>query len=130
MKLIRLSLITLMILFLHSGFTSGDIMISIDVSPSVINLQSNGQVVTVHTDIKYSLVSGSTVTLNGIEISWWKSDDRGFFVAKFQIDDIKNLPLNIGEYNTLTLSGITCDGTMFSGSQEIKVINVVPAGKK
>ena len=119
-----------MILFLHSSFTNGDIMISIDVSPSVINLQNNGQVVTVHTDIKYSLVSGSTVTLNGIEISWWKSDDRGFFVAKFQIDDIKNMPLNIGEYNTLTLSGITCDGVLFSGSQEVKVINVIPAGKK
>jgi len=107
------------------------IVISIDVSPSVLNLQNQGEVVTVHTNIAYSLVAGSTVSLNGIEISWWKSDDRGYFVAKFLTSDVKNLPgLVIGGYNTLTLNGITKEGVSFTGSEEIKVINNIPAGKK
>jgi len=107
------------------------IVISIDVSPSVLNLQNQGEVVTVHTNIAYSIVSGSTVSLNGIEISWWKSDDRGYFVAKFLTSDVKNLPgLVIGGYNTLTLNGVTKEGVSFTGSEEIKVINNIPAGKK
>jgi len=107
------------------------IVITIDVSPSVLNLQNKGEVVTVHTNIAYSIVSGSTVSLNGIEISWWKSDDRGYFVAKFLTSDVKNLPgLVIGGYNTLTLNGITKEGVSFTGSEEIKVINNIPAGKK
>ena len=107
------------------------IVITIDVSPSVLNLQNKGEVVTVHTNIAYSIVSGSTVSLNGIEISWWKSDDRGYFVAKFLTSDVKNLPgLVIGGYNTLTLNGVTKEGVSFTGSEEIKVINNIPAGKK
>jgi len=107
------------------------IVISIDVSPSVLNLQNQGEVVTVHTNMAYSLVAGSTVSLNGIEISWWKSDDRGYFVAKFLTSDVKNLPgLVIGGYNTLTLNGVTKEGVSFTGSEEIKVINNIPAGKK
>jgi hypothetical protein len=51
-----------------------------------------------------------------------KFDDRGNFVAKFLISDIKNLSLKIGEYNTLTLKGITVNGVMFIGSQEVMVI--------
>jgi hypothetical protein len=106
------------------------IVITIDVSPSVLNLQNKGEVVTIHTNIAYSLVAGSTVSLNGIEISWWKSDDRGYFVAKFLMSDVKNLSgIVIGGYNTLTLNGVTKDGVSFTGSEEIKVINNIPAKK-
>jgi hypothetical protein len=105
--------------------------IDIDVSPNVINIQSQSTVVTVHTDIAYSLVVGATVFLNGVEIAWWKSDDRGNFVAKFYSDDIKTLyGLKIGSYNTLTLTGYTNDEQAFTGSQDIMVINNIPAGKK
>jgi hypothetical protein len=75
-------------------------------------------------------VEGSTVTLNDIVIHHWKSDDRGNFVAKFLMEEIKGLPLNIGQMNTLTLTGVTKDGTTFTGSQDIKVINNIPAGKR
>jgi len=106
------------------------IVITIDVSPSVLNLQNQGAVVTVHTDIAYNFVAGSTVSLNGIEISWWKSDDRGYFVAKFLMSDVKGLEgLIIGGYNTLTLDGVTKDGVSFTGSEDIKVINNIPAKK-
>lgn len=107
-----------------------DIEVVIDVSPNVLNLQNQAQVVTVHTEIDCSLVAGATVTLNGITIASWKADDRGDFVAKFSMNDVKDLPLNIDEYNTLTLSGVTRAGDLFTGSQNILVINNVPAGKQ
>lgn len=107
-----------------------DDAITIDVAPNVLNLQNQGQVVTIHTDIDYNLVAGSSVTLNDIEIASWKADDRGDFVAKFLMDEVKDLPLNIGQYNTLMLRGETRTGQPFSGSQDILVINNIPAGKK
>lgn len=104
--------------------------IDIQVSPNVLNLQNSGEVVTVHTDIAYGLVVGASVTMNDVEISWWKSDNQGNFVAKFEISDIKGLPLNIGKLNTLKLTGTTVNGETFTGETEIKVINVVPVARK
>jgi hypothetical protein len=103
--------------------------IEIDVSPNVLNIQSESTVVTVHTDIAYSLVVGASVFLNGVAIDWWKSDDRGNFVAKFVSDEIKTLDgLIIGDYNTLTLTGYTTGGEAFIGSQDIMVIDNNPVG--
>jgi len=97
--------------------------ITIDVAPNVLNLQNNAQVVTVHTDIAYGLVQVSTIYLNDIAISSWKADLRGNFVAKFIMNEVKNLPLAIGDYNTLILVGATLDGESFVGSQEIMVVD-------
>lgn len=115
---------------LLTGFTLSSIEINIDVAPNVLNLNNQGVVVTVHTDIAYGLVTASTVYLNDVPINSWKADDRGNFVAKFLMEEIKALPLNINETNTLQLKGETTTGLSFSGTQEIKVINVLPAGKK
>ena len=103
--------------------------IEIDVSPNVLNIQSESTIVTVHTDIAYSLVTGATVFLNNVAIDWWKSDDRGNFVAKFVSDEIKTLDgLIIGDYNTLTLNGFTTGEEAFIGTQDIMVIDNIPAG--
>lgn len=115
--------------FLPFQLSAQDV-IDIQVSPHVLNLQHQGEVVTIHTDISYGLVLGSTVTLNGIEINSWKADDQGNFVAKFLISAIKNLPLNIGSYNTLTLLGEKVGGGTFTGSEDILVVNNIPAGRK
>ena len=99
--------------------------ISIEVAPRTLNIDSDGQVVTVHTDIAYWEVDVSSVFLNGVLISSWKADNRGNFVAKFLMDEIKTLDgLVIDGYNALTLLGATVDGTSFVGSQEIMVIEV------
>ena len=115
-----------------------DIEIEIDVAPNVLNIQSEGTVVTVHTDIPYSsvdaptvsLVYDSTVPLNEIEISWWKDDNRGNFVAKFSMDEVKSLfeEDDMEKYNTYTfvLEGFTTVGDKFSGEQDIIVIDVLP----
>jgi hypothetical protein len=100
--------------------------IDVQVSPNVLNLANSGEVVTIHTDLPYSSVIGKSVTLNGVEIAWWKSDAQGNFVAKFEINTIKKLFVP-GTY-TLTLTGWYYDAggneTYFTGSQLIKVINV------
>lgn len=105
-------------------------VIDIQVSPSTLNLQNQGEWVTVHTDIAYSLVVSGEVTLNGVPIEWSKADNQGNFVAKFVIGAIVGLPdLVIGGYNTLTLQGVTTDGEQFEGSDEVMVINVIPKKK-
>lgn len=103
--------------------------ILIEVAPNVLNLQSSGTVVTVHTNVAYSEVVASSVFLNNVAVAFTKADNQGYFVAKFTMEDIKSLPLEIGAENTLLLIGMTDDGLTFSGSAEIKVINVLPKGR-
>ena len=119
----------LLVLIFVLPLVGEDLFIIIDVAPNVLNLGSQGEVVTVHTNLPYSQVVGATVSLNGAEISYWKSDNRGYFVAKFQMQDIKNLPLDVGAYNTLTLAGLTVNQDTFFGSQDIMVVKNIPRGK-
>ena len=131
MKLSRTSLILVFVFsvsmgwLLNPGVTFGyDVEnIQIQVSPNVLNLGSKGEVITVHTDLPYSIVTGASVFLNGVPISWWKSDDRGFFVAKFDIDKVKyEAGLLVGE-NKILLTGVTTSGVQFSGEQTLKVVS-------
>ena len=129
----RRSLVAVCVLALCGALLPSTVLaydIEIDVAPNIINLRSASVVVTVHTDIAYSLVLGSSVFMNGVAISHWKADARGNFVAKFSSDEIKSLDgLKIDDYNTLVLTGYTSDGEAFMGSQEILVIDVIPQGK-
>ena len=134
MKLSRMSLVTGCVLavtlfwFLYPAAALSD-DIQIDVAPNVLNIQSQGEIVTVHTDIAYSAVVGASVFLNDVAIEYSKADARGNFVAKFVMDEIKTLDgLIIGDYNTLVLIGYTTDGDPFIGEQEIKVIDIIPRG--
>lgn len=116
------------------AFTASNVYafdIEIDVSPNVLNIQSKSVIVTVHTDIAYSAVAGSSVFLNDVEIDWWKVDNRCNFVAKFDSDEVKTLNgLITGDYNTLVLTGYTTSGEAFIGEQEIMVVDNLPKGKK
>ena len=82
--------------------------ITIEIAPATLNLQSHGKVVTVHTDIPFTEIEQDTATLaletatdEDVLIDFWKADDRGYFVAKFLIDDIKDLDLLSNKYNRL-----------------------------
>jgi hypothetical protein len=109
--------------------TIDTIVVNIQVSPNVLNIQSQGTWVTVHTDIAYSLVDAYSVYLNGIWIKGWKADNQGNFVAKFIIDEVKMLDgLTIGDFNKLTIQGLTKDGVPFLGEDYIKIIDVIPRG--
>jgi hypothetical protein len=104
----------------------------IDVAPNTLNLGSQGQVVTVHTSIVYGDVDHENVFLNGIQISSWKADNRGYFVAKFLMSEVKALAdsgdLDVPGDNVLTVEGYTTDGAKFTASQVITVIDIDPAG--
>ncbi len=103
-----------------------DILATIDIAPATLNLQSNGSVVTVHTDLPYNEVDPSTVFLNGIALQSSKMDDSGNFVAKFSRDEVKALEgLIIGDYNTFQLIGETTEGS-FAGEDDIKIIDIEP----
>jgi hypothetical protein len=113
------SVFALVVLFAATTDLLG-LEINIDVAPSVVSLDSQGQVVTVHTDIAYSAVDGWSVALDGLAIQSYKSDNRGNFVAKFNLDDVKDM-VKVGTV-TLTLTGKIKVGEAFAGSDTIRVI--------
>jgi len=127
--------IALLTVFFEAPANCYGFEISIDVAPNVLNIQSEGRVVTVHTDIPYGMVAASTVSLtstkslNEVAINSWKADNRGYFVAKFLMIDIKELDgLVSDEFNTLQLTGVTTTDEEFWGEQEIEVVDNVPTG--
>jgi hypothetical protein len=99
---------------------SGDLAVSIAISPSTLVMGSQGVWVTVHCDIPYSTVAGMTVELNGIDVDFTKADNRGDLVAKFQIDAVKGIVSPPSA--ELTLSGLTTGGVPFSGTDNIRVV--------
>ena len=101
-----------------------DILITIEIAPSTLNIQSNGKVVTVHTDIAYSDIDVFSVYLAGVAINSWKADDRGYFVAKFLIDDIKTINgLAMNEYNTFLFLAQTTYHVPVWGEADVMVID-------
>ena len=66
-------------------------------------------------------------TLNGIPVEVTKADNRGELVAKFTSGDVKDIA-EPGVMNVLTLTGVTDTGDVFSGTDEILVID--QAGKR
>jgi hypothetical protein len=131
-RFMRFALAFAWIWMVSAGFAPAPFEIEIDVAPNVLNIASEGTVVTVHTNIAYSLVTGASVRLNDVPIAWWKSDSRGQFVAKFNMTDVEELVnagvLNLGSI-TLTLAGETTGGIEFSGTQTINVIDLESKGK-
>ena len=120
----------LAVCLLVSPTTSHAFDIEIDIAPNVLNLQNQGSVVTVHTDVGYGLVDVYTVYLNGLAIQSWKADNQGNFVAKFSMDAVKELEgLSIGDDNTFQIVGLTIEGEPFVGEEDILIIDVVPRGR-
>jgi len=99
-----------------------ELTVPIVISPSTINLQSEGTWVTVHAEIDYSDVVGATVTLDGIPVKATFADNRGDLVAKFAVGDVRGI-VKPGSV-TLRLVGTTRDGGTFSGTDMVKVISV------
>lgn len=118
-----LLLMTLLIVLTINIFASYD-TIEMVVSPNVLNLQSNGGVLTIHADIAYGLVNSLDLTVNGkfVPISSTFPDSRGDLVVKCDIETVKEI---VEEQNqaTFCLTVDTTDGNTYSGTDTIKVIN-------
>ena len=127
MKRVLVSIAAVVALFVFASNPLAAEGIEITVAPNVINIASASTVVTVHTDISYWVVDGASVTLNGVAIDWSKSDNRGYFVAKFEAGEVKGI-VTPGTTATLTLTGYTTDGVVFSGSDDVDVIEVKKKG--
>ncbi len=103
------------------GYVLAQVEADITVSPQTLKLSSNSTSwVTVHTNLPYGAVMSASVTLDGIPISWSKADDRGYFVAKFQIGAIKGIaaPPSV----ELTFAGTLKDGQTFTATDTVSVI--------
>lgn len=117
-------LVLVCLLGLATGVASAE-QITIQVSPSTINLAYEGTVVTVHADIPYTGVVDASLHLNGVEVWYTKADSRGDLVAKFDVDAVKAIVSRPSA--ELTLSGVveTAEGVLipFSGTDTVRVID-------
>ena len=89
MKNLLVSCVALGAMLVCSGAVLAEdpVVIDIQVSPNVINIQAPVPSVTVHADIKLSLVAVKDgVTLNGVSASSIFADDCGNLVAKFDAE--------------------------------------------
>ncbi len=96
-----------------------ELEILIQVSPATIILDSPGTWVTVHAEIAYGDAVDATLTMNGVELTYAKSDNRGELVVKFAREDIQSI-VSPPEA-TLTLTGLTVSGETFVGSETVPV---------
>jgi hypothetical protein len=101
------------------------ITVSMKVSPNnlVIHSVGEGDWLTIHVDIPYSVVNCTTLVLLFdnvvLPVKYAKADLRGDLVAKFDLSDIKAIVTPPTE--TLLLSGYTTAGVQFYGSDIIQV---------
>lgn len=96
--------------------------LSIKASPSTINLGSlsDGDWLTVHTDIGYGSVDTATLALNGIPLAFAFADSRGNLVAKFSLAVLKEIVAPPSA--VLTLTGSTATGAPLEGSDVVSVL--------
>lgn len=104
-----------------------DDAVAVAISPGTLNLGSSGEWVTAHVDIPFAAVAAGSVDLGGVPAALLKADDCGNLVAKFAIEDVKAIVAPPSA--TLTLTGTTKDGDVFSGSDTIQVVDAGGSGK-
>ncbi len=130
-------IVAALVSFTTFAFAEDFFPIAIDVAPNVLNLQSGGDYVTVHTNIADSLVDTGSVKLFVGDVDGDDfadpdscfSDDRGYFVAQFLRKVVGDI-VESGDYNTFILTGLNKSGKIFSGEQNILVVDNVPKGPR
>lgn len=127
MLFIRALIISTIIIVAVSGtILADDNSIEVVVSPNVLAINSNGGSVSLHADIKYSLVEETSLTVNGLDmpIAYTFADDRGDLVVKCDISILKGM---VSEGTaTFELTVGTAD-VEYTGIDTIKV--ALPKGK-
>lgn len=98
---------------------------SVDIKPDTLNLKSNGRWVTAFIALPdgYDVndIDVGTVLLEGTVPAAWGKVQDGVLMAKFDREDVQDL-VSPGEV-TLKVTGELSDGTVFEGSDTIRVIN-------
>ena len=96
------------------------------VSPNILNLESNGGSVHIHTDIGYVPAEDATLEVNGTEVEDLVTfvDSRGNLVVMCSIDTVKDIVVD----DTSADFVLTClynDG-VYTGYDSVPVICVIP----
>ena len=129
-KLLKLSIKAILVTTLLVIPVSGAVLadegdIDMVVSPNVINLESNGGSISVHTDIA-GIPEEVTLYINGegVDGIWTFTDNCGNLVVKCSIVTAKGMVV-AGEDAVFAL---TCsrNGELYNGSDTVPVIQVVP----
>jgi hypothetical protein len=100
------------------------LLIEIWVNPGFLNLQNQGQTITIYTKLAYSDVLKSNATLNGMSIGSWSSNKDGSYSVKISDSTLRALSIPSGTQEfTVTLTGEKKDGTVFTGSAQLTIFN-------
>ncbi|MFC1977621.1 hypothetical protein ACFLWS_05085 [Chloroflexota bacterium] len=126
MLTMALALVTMPLVSVTGTVFAADGTIDVEVSPHVLNIESNGGSISIHTDIGYVAPEDTTVKVNGEEIERISTilDNRGNLVVKCDIDEVKGIVIP----DELAVFVLTCnynDG-VYTGSDSVPVICVIP----
>lgn len=113
-------------IFLAPAASASETEIPIQVSPGTLSMLSQGEWITVHADVKFSLVTDAEITLNGVPVVTSFADDRGYLVCKFYLSDIKNLAINVGTTIELKLTVFIEGGETYVGYDTLRIVVSTP----
>jgi|GEM_PF-1837836 len=102
--------------------------INVMVSPNTLALNSSGGSVSLHADINYNLVEGTSLTVDGEELTilFTFADDRGDLVVKCSIDELKGM-VSAGTEELLFVLTVETENGDLTGNDTIRVAS--PNGK-
>ena len=105
---------------------ASDNTIDIVVSPHVLNMESNGGSISIHTNIGYVSEDEAALEVNGtlIENIYTFTDSRGNLVVKCSINTVKNFV--VGEEKATFVLTANYNGGIYKGTDTIAVIQVIP----
>ena len=117
---------TILTVSLSSAVLASDNAIDIVVSPYVLNIESNGGSISIHTDIGYVSEDDVVLEVNGtpIENIYTFTDSRGNLVVKCSINTVKSIV--VGEEEATFVLMANYNGGIYSGTDTIAVIQVIP----
>ena len=123
---ITMVLVALLVISITGTVFAEDGTIDMEVSPHVLNIESNGGSISIHTDIGYVPAENATLEVNGTEVKDIITflDDRGNLVVKCDIDEVKGIVIP----DEPAVFVLTCDydGGVYTGSDSVPVIRVIP----
>ena len=105
---------------------ASDNTIDIVVSPHVLNIESDGGSISIHTDIGYVSEDEAALEVNGttIEKIWTFTDSRGNLVVKCSINTVKSIV--VGKEEATFVLTANYNGGIYTGTDTIAVIQVIP----
>ena len=124
---IKMLLVSAVIVMALSGIAlAEDGTIDMVVSPNVLNIESNGGSISIHTNIGYVSPADTTLVINGTEIDDVSTflDNCGNLVVKCNIDEVKTIVIN----DTSADFVLTCNynSGIYTGNDSIPVIRIIP----